>query len=291
MSQEYVSYKGYIFPAMSTSVMDLEFAENELQVRDNDIFNITYPKSGTTWMIEILSLIQTKGDPKWCKEVPNWDRGPWIEAPGVAEKVQQNQADQRILSSHLPKKVFCKSFAGSKAKVVYTARHPKDVVVSFYYFAKMSAFFKDPENFDQFLKDFLAGELPYGSWFDHIKGWMEMSGKENFLFNTYEDLKKDLRGSVKRISQFLGKDLDDAALDSVVNHVSFKIMKENKMANFTLVPDTYMDHDKSPFMRKGIVGDWKNHFTVAQSELFDEIYKERMKDFKMKLPWDEHLSE
>lgn len=32
--------------------------------------------------------------------------------------------------------------------------------------------------------------VQFGSWFDHIKGWIRMQGKENFLFITYEELQE-----------------------------------------------------------------------------------------------------
>ncbi|KAL7977463.1 hypothetical protein Chor_009412 [Crotalus horridus] len=225
MFQKYFQYKGISFPEVIYAGPVLQMVEKDFQVRDDDIFNVTYQKSGTVWMLEILSLIRSNGDPTWCQTTPNWDRGPWFET------------------------------------IIYTVRNPKDVLVSLYHFASMFHPYKDPGTLDQFLEGFLKGDVPFGSWFDHIKGWMNLKDKENFFFITYEELQEDLRGSVVRISQFLGKDLDDAAIDSVVANASFESMKR-------------------------ISGDWKNHLTKAQSECVDQIYQERLKDLNVTFPWN-----
>ncbi|KAM4651434.1 sulfotransferase 2B1-like [Discoglossus pictus] len=286
MSFEYFTYKGVKFPSSTYTEEGIRFAENEFQVRDDDIYNVTYPKSGTNWMAEILTLIKNEGDPSLCQSVPNFVRSPWYEIPNEQSKLK-DLPSPRLLSSHLPFQIFAKSFFTSEAKIVYTMRNPKDVLVSLFHFSKMVNFYKDPENLQELIEGFLEGNASFGSWFDHIKGWMQMKDHSRFFYITYEELQQDLRGSVVRICKFLGKELDDAAIDSVVEHSSFKTMKDNKMCNFTLLPETIMDHSKGSLIRKGTSGDWKNHFTVAQSEYFDKVYREKMKDLNMTFFWEE----
>nr|XP_025034916.1 sulfotransferase family cytosolic 2B member 1 [Pelodiscus sinensis] len=143
MFKEYFQYKGISFPELIYSAQGLREAENGFRVRDDDIFNVTYQKSGTVWMLEILSLIRSNGDPSWCRTVPNWERGPWYETI-LGLRMAQGNRSPRIISSHLPIQLFAKSFFRSKAKVVYTVRNPKDVLVSLYHFAQIFRPYKAP---------------------------------------------------------------------------------------------------------------------------------------------------
>ncbi|XP_056400058.1 sulfotransferase 2A1-like isoform X2 [Hyla sarda] len=240
-------------------------------------------------MMEILSLIHTSGDFTWCREVPNFIRIPWLDVSGTGEKLVDECESPRFLASHLPIQCFPKSLFSSKAKIIYTARSPKDVLVSLYHFAYMSYVVKKPNSFDEFMEDFLQGRVPFGSWFDHIKGWMQMKDNKNFLLVTYEDLIEDHRGTIKKICTFLEKELEEQVIDLVVKNSSFNSMKNNNMSNNSLVPDYIIDTKNNHFMRKGITGDWKNHFTQKQMEHMNVIYREKMKDLDVKFSWDECL--
>ncbi|NXN40371.1 ST2B1 Sulfotransferase, partial [Rhinoptilus africanus] len=283
MSVHYVMYEGIKFPPAYNSEHSLSFAHNEFLVRDDDIFNVTYPKSGTVWMTEILSLIRRHGSPSWNRAVLNSDRMPWFSTRLGLESAL-SYPSPRLLTCHLPWHIFPKSFSHSSAKVIYTLRDPRDVVVSYYYFSKMCNSYEDPTSFEQFLRDFLNGDPD--SWFEHVRVWMEMKDTENFFFITCEELKQDLCGSVRRLCRFLGQDSDDEAISSVVQNASFTAMWENPMCSSILLPVDIMDQTEGQFPRKGICGDWENHFTVAQSETFDRIYRDRMQGLNMTFPWD-----
>ncbi|KAB0390774.1 hypothetical protein E2I00_006116, partial [Balaenoptera physalus] len=169
---------------------------------------------------------------------------------------------------------------------IYIMRNPRDVITSGYHFWKMVKIIREPESFEEYSEWFLQGNVLYGSWFDHVHNWLQMKGKENFLVISYEELQQDIQASVETLSHFLGKKLSPEELNAVLKNVSFKTMKDNKMSNCSLSPDIFMDQSKG-FMRKGIIGDWKSHFTVAQSEAFDKIYQEKMAGLAQDLfPWE-----
>ncbi|XP_059499269.1 sulfotransferase 1C2-like isoform X2 [Stegostoma tigrinum] len=124
----------------------------------------------------------------------------------------------------------------------------------------------------------LLPSVTYGLWHDHVKGWWQVKDEHPILYIFYEDIKEDPRREIVKIMKFLGKELPDAVLDGIVQQTSFESMKENPMTNYSTVSDRYFDRSISLFMRKGTVGDWKNHFTVAQDEVFEEDYRRKMGD-------------
>ncbi|XP_047455289.1 sulfotransferase family 2, cytosolic sulfotransferase 3 isoform X1 [Mugil cephalus] len=282
-SIEYICYHGLLLPPGAHTAESLEFARNFL-VEDTDVFAITYPKSGTIWMQEILPLVLNGGDLTPVHTIPNWDRVPWLEEKRLAVVVDK-LTSPRAMVSHFPYSLMPPSFFTSKAKVIYVMRNPKDIIVSSYYFHQMAGFLDDPGTFDEFIDKFLEGRVMFGKWTDHVKSWRHTELGDRIMYITYEEMVEDLPAALRRISDFLGRNLSDEAIKKIAEHCSFTTMKANTMSNFSLVPKKYMDSDKCPFLRKGIAGDWKNHFNAEQLARFCSVIRKEMESEIVSLPW------
>ncbi|TKS90194.1 Sulfotransferase family cytosolic 2B member 1 [Collichthys lucidus] len=281
----YKVYKGVYMPANLYTPQSLKYYE-EFSFRPDDIIIATYPKSGTTWMQEIVPLIMSGGDPASVETLPNWRRVPWMEVDNTCKLNLEQRPSPRILSTHFQYAMMPPSFSEIKPKVIYVMRNPKDVFTSSFHFYGMTSFLVNPGPQSEFLHKFLGGKVMFGSWFDHVKSWLNAEDKDRIMYISYEEMIMDLKDSVARIAQFLEKPLDTEVMEKIADRCLFKNMKQNKMSNYSTVPREFMDQTKSEFLRKGIAGDWKTQLTVAEAEYFDAVYKDKMKDVKYKFAWD-----
>lgn len=280
----YTMYKGVYVPSSLHPPQSLRYYE-EFSFRPDDILIVTYPKSGTTWMQEVVPLIMSGGDPASVETLPNWDRVPWLEEHRSPVLNLEQRPSPRMFSTHFHYSMMPPSFFEIKPKVIYVMRNPKDVFTSAFHYYGITSFMVNPGPQGEFLHKFLDGKVIFGSWFDHVKGWLNADDKERIMYIAYEEM-MDLKGSVARLSQFLEKPLDAEVIETIAERCLFKNMKKNKMSNYSAVPREFMDQTKSEFLRKGIIGDWKNHLTEAETEYFDAVYKDKMKDVKYKFVWD-----
>uniref|UniRef100_A0A4W2ECF7 Sulfotransferase n=1 Tax=Bos indicus x Bos taurus TaxID=30522 RepID=A0A4W2ECF7_BOBOX len=235
----------------------------------------------TTWIQEIVDLIEHSGDVDKCQRAAIQHRHPFLEwarppQPSGVEKARA-MPRPRVLRTHFPAQLLPPSFWESNCKFLYVARNAKDCLVSYYHFQRMNRTLPDPGTWDQYFETFISGKVAWGSWFEHVRGWWELRDNVQMLFLFYEDIKRDPKQEIQKVMKFMEKNLDGAVLDTIVQETTFEKMKANPMTNRSTAPKTILDQSISPFMRKGIVGDWKNHFTVAQNERFDEIYRQKMK--------------
>ncbi|XP_034427383.1 uncharacterized protein LOC117753415 [Hippoglossus hippoglossus] len=283
----YTLYKGVYLPSGLHTPHSLQYYD-DFTLRHDDIIIVTYPKSGTTWMQEIVPLIMSGGDPASVESLHNWDRVPWLEMYRSSDLNLEKRPSPRMFTTHFHYNMMPPGFFEVKPKVIYVMRNPKDVFTSFLHYSEVASFLVNPGPQREFLHKFLDGKVCYGSWFDHIKGWLNAEDKDRIMYISYEEMIMDLKDSVARIAQYLEKPLGTEVIEKITDRCLFKNMKQNNMSNYSAVPCEILDRTKSEFLRKGITGDWKNQLTVAEAEYFDAVYKDKINDIKYKFVWDQN---
>lgn len=136
--------------------------------------------------------------------------------------------------------------------------------------------------FEEFAEMFLNDATPLGSVWNHYLGYWNKRHESNVLILRYEEMKKDLRGTLYKIANFLEKSLTEEDVDSLCDFLSFNKMRENQGCNLQLLVDKklgkdYYKRSNKHFIRKGVVGDWKNCMTESLSKRFDEWIEQNTK--------------
>ncbi|XP_069345180.1 amine sulfotransferase-like [Eulemur rufifrons] len=285
LETDLVKFKGFYFLRAFQTYLSKNL--DDFEIRDDDVLVVTYPKSGTVWAQQILSLIYFEEHRKRTENLETIHRVPFLEYSSRYTDCGKRPSP-RLFVSHLPYYLVPRGLKDKKAKIIYIYRNPKDVMCSYFHFLNTFSVHKSADTIEAFMKQFLEGKVVGNLWFDHIRGWYEHRNYFNIQFMMYEEMKKDLRSSVLKLCKFLGEDLSEEAVDAVVRQATFQNMKDDQLANFenALYRGFGPKLQEGHFLRKGTIGDWKNHMTVQQNERFDKIFQEQMKDFPLQFIWD-----
>jgi hypothetical protein len=132
---------------------------------------------------------------------------------------------------------------------------------------------------DEFFRRFMAGRVPYGSWFEHVAGWLRNEDRLDVLFVDYEELSADLEAGVKRIADFCGIAIDPAALPRILERSSFAFMREHE-ARFSLERRMLPKPVEAPnaFIRRGKVGGWREELDAKSAREFHEACDRWLRD-------------
>ncbi|KFM74406.1 hypothetical protein X975_18649, partial [Stegodyphus mimosarum] len=154
--------------------------------KTDDVFIVTYPKCGTTWMQTIILYIFQKGRELDCQEDFH-KLCPFLDVMGT--EAISAMPRPGALKTHLPYSLVPYSAA---AKYIFVARNPKDCCVSLYYHTiSRPGFEYGDAEFDDFFELFMDGEVIYNDYFDHLMSWYPHCNERNVYYTTYETMKRN----------------------------------------------------------------------------------------------------
>lgn len=263
---------------LPTTIQDSADKIRNLELRADDVWIITYPKCGTTWSQEIVwqmvNLDFTDDRDLFVKSpflemeliaTSNPMPPPPNDAPigpppsHIISSIEHCSSikSPRVIKTHLPLSMLPPKLLDT-CKVIFVSRHPLDSCVSYFHHAKNGKqFFRMHGSFEDYAKLFLAGQVMFGNYWDHLQeAWQNRSHK-NVRFLWYEDMQDDLNQILNDINKFLGTKRTNEELKRIEEFVQIKNMKARSMDR---AKDEAEKEFNSMFIRQGGCGQWKDYF-------------------------------
>jgi aryl sulfotransferase len=271
---------------------------NHFEPREDDIIVTTSPKSGTTWMQQIVAGLVFQGEepPALIPELSIWVDCPPIPEEEIMARIKQ-QKHRRFLKTHLP--IDGIPFY-SQCKYIYVGRDGRDVFMSLFNhynnFNDLAFKFLNntpdqvgeplplcPNEPREFWQDWISkGSFewekegyPFQSPFYHVQSWWNYRHLPNILFVHFANLKKDLPGEIRRIADFLNIKIEPNKFDIIVEKCTFEYMKKNAEI---LAPrkGAAWKGGATTFINKGTNGRWKDVLTAEDIEQYQAVVADRL---------------
>lgn len=285
----------------------LRFKEeiDNFEVLPEDILIMTHPKTGTTWVHELVWLLKNDFDYNKAAETTPMDRVPFLDVSILFDVKDLDLNDPenadlskfehlvnsieraskyehpRLVKTHLPWELLPKAIRNASEeelndsngfKIIYVHRNAKDVCISYYHHCVRYEGFTGSLN--DFVKLFIGGRISYGPYFKHIESCYKRRHFKNVLMLNYEDMKKDLKAVIRQVADFIGKSVSELEVDKLFDFLQFENMKNLRKG----------DEFQYEFYRSGTVGSYKKEMSEDMLSNLNEWVEKEMEDTKMDLP-------
>ena len=253
-------------------------------LRSRPVLQIGVAKSGNFWLYKVLAgLLNAAGVPdrSFIKSHPIWDEAqhwrlsfpeqasidvidvtPHGYVTRISSRFEEAISDldtflvrSRHAWSHAPfRPGLSEPLLERTAPAIYIVRDPRDVLVSqadFAFTEYMRAHFPNPHvDADAYLSA-RCDEFPI-HWRSHVASYVEAAQRGLAYFVFYEKLLADLPGEMRTLAQALELDVDDNAIETLADALSFSSLRKGREGH----------------VNKGVMGRWRKRLTTEENDLF-----------------------
>ncbi len=214
------------------------------ETNPEDVFIVGYPKSGHTWLQNLVSGAVYGVDPARTPDTVIQELVPDVRG----RRFYRRFSTPMFFKSHeLPKPEY--------RRVVYLLRDGRDAMVSYLHFTRALS----DKNVD--FADFIRSTP---TWYEHVETWLTNPYQAQIITIRYEDLLADPAQELARVCEFAGIESEADVLKSVAERATFSNMRHKE------VTQGWADiwpKDKY-FVRRGIAGSYKDEMPPEVLELF-----------------------
>jgi aryl sulfotransferase len=257
--------------------------------RAGDVIVGTYPKCGTTWTQQIVSLLIFQSpEPRAVMATAPWIDFRAGQPAETALAMIEAQDHRRSLKTHLPLDALP---FHDEVRYIHVARDGLDAFMSWHNHTRgykrmhvLDAAGEGDETIGrayprpaadprEFFRDWM-GQNPANetdvsarSFFDTERTWWAARDKPNMLMVHYTDLKADLDGQMRRIADFLGIETPKSLWPQLVEAATFEAMRREGKS---LMPtaDTAFEGGHEGFLFQGRNQRWRDVLTEEDITLY-----------------------
>ncbi len=223
--------------------------------RSDDVYLVSYPRSGNTWMRVILSELLYGESGRSIKDLQYY-------IPDIHVKVRVAEvipSGYHVVKSHFPYNNPRRM--SNYRRVVYLVRDPRDVVLSYYRYMTALGYYNG--KLEAFLPDWLCGRVWPCSWQEHVNSWTGHRAEDlgiNLLIIRYEDLLFNAENEISRLASFLALDVSQEWMRHAITSAYVQEMRAKEERGMRREERA----EGFQFVGAATSGQWQNTLTAEQ---------------------------